>query len=317
MVIDDAIYGRAKITSRCILELIDSPSLQRLKGIAQFGIPDEFYHIKNFSRYDHSVGVMLLLNRLGASEEEQIAGLLHDVSHTAFSHTIDWVVGDGKTEDYQDEHHDEFIANSELPRILKKNGFDPARITDYHHFGLLERDLPELCADRIDYSLREFPEEIAKQCFENLTEKDNKIVFKNKTSAHLFATNFLKQQRDHWGSLEGSSRYRLFADALRLALKDKTITKDDFWQDDQFVVDKLKTYQNPSLQKILTMLRKKSLTHLSTKNGIRVYKKFRHVDPVFIQGTQLLRLSKTDEHFAQELEAARTFNKKGNLVPQL
>jgi HD superfamily phosphohydrolase len=34
---------------------------------------------------------MLLVRRLGASLEEQIAALLHDVSHTAFSHVIDSV----------------------------------------------------------------------------------------------------------------------------------------------------------------------------------------------------------------------------------
>ena len=103
MVIHDSVYGGTDITSEVILELINARSIQRLKGIAQYGIPDEFYHRKNYSRYDHSVGVMLLLKRLGASEEEQIAGLLHDVSHTAFSHVIDWVVGEGGAEGYQDE----------------------------------------------------------------------------------------------------------------------------------------------------------------------------------------------------------------------
>ncbi|HUB93002.1 MAG TPA: HD domain-containing protein [Verrucomicrobiae bacterium] len=89
MTIDDRVYGSAEVNSNVLLDLINSQPVQRLKGIAQFGIPDEFYHKQNYSRYEHSVGVMILLQRLGASEEEQIAGLLHDVSHTAFSHVID------------------------------------------------------------------------------------------------------------------------------------------------------------------------------------------------------------------------------------
>jgi len=50
------------------------------------------------TRFDHSVGVMLLIRKLGAGSspasallKEQVAALLHDVSHTAFSHVIDYV----------------------------------------------------------------------------------------------------------------------------------------------------------------------------------------------------------------------------------
>ena len=87
----DKIYGTYKITSPVIIKLLKSSPVQRLKKIAQFGVPDQLYHLKGYSRYDHSVGVFLLLRKLEASELEQIAGLLHDVSHTAFSHVIDYV----------------------------------------------------------------------------------------------------------------------------------------------------------------------------------------------------------------------------------
>ncbi len=120
MIISDSVYGKIKIESPVLLELIKSEPIQRLKGISQFGIPEEFYYLKNFSRYEHSIGVMILLKKLGADEKEQIAGLLHDVSHTAFSHVIDWVVGDGLTEDYQDKQHKKFIQSSSLTKILKK-----------------------------------------------------------------------------------------------------------------------------------------------------------------------------------------------------
>lgn len=316
MIIKDRIYGKHNISSPVLITLINSKSLQRLKGIGQFGIPDEYYHLKNFSRFEHCIGVMLLLKLLGASEEEQIAGLLHDVSHTAFSHVIDWVVGDGKTENYQDEQHKRFIQSSEIPKILEKYGYDVQRITDYHHFGLLERDLPDLCADRVDYSLREFPDPIMKKCFTNLAVKDNKIVFSNKETALLFATSFLKRQVGHWGEFEGVSRYRIFADVLRIALKEGIITKDDFWQEDDFIVEKLKDSNNKQIHNMLKVLRNKSLTHLP-KSTITVHKKFRFVDPLFIFNGELVRLSERNKTFINKLNKARRINEKGITVPYL
>lgn len=316
MIIKDRIYGKLEINTQAILELINSKPLKRLKGIAQFGVPDEFYHLPNYSRYEHSLGVMLLLKKLGATEEEQIAGLLHDVSHTAFSHVIDWVVGDGKTEDYQDQQHGRYITNSEIPVILERFGYSVKRIIDYHNFGLLERDLPDLCADRVDYSLREFPTDVVATCMSAMSSKDNKIVFINEQSALLFASNFLKQQMEHWGGFEAASRYRLFADVLRQTLKEGTITEDDFWQNDNFVINKIAASKNKDIQNKLNTLRNKSLKHLP-KSNVTVYKKFRYVDPQFVNNNKLVRLSKTNQEYAQRLEKARETNELGIVVPSV
>jgi len=314
MTINDRVYGRVNINSVAILQLINSKAVQRLKGIGQFGIPDEFYHLKNYSRYQHSVGVMLLLNKLGASEEEQIAGLLHDVSHTAFSHVIDWVIGAGNTEDYQDEQHERYVTNSDIPKILKMHGYSLDRIIDYHHFGLLERDLPELCADRVDYSLREAPNSIISACFPALIAKNNKIVFANKKTALVFAQHYLKCQMNHWGGFEAASRYRLFANALRQALKIGALTNDDFWQDDNFVVTKLLSTKDKRVENILNALRNKSLSNLP-KSATTVHKKFRYVDPLFVKDNKLIRLSVDSKAFAKKLEDSRQSNKLGILIP--
>lgn len=314
MIIQDRIYGKFTITSEVIEELINSKPMQRLKGIAQYGIPDAYYHHKNYSRYEHSVGAMLLLKKLGASEEEQIAGLLHDVSHTAFSHVIDWVVGEGGSEGYQDEQHEDFINNSEIPGILEKHGYVVERITDYHHFGLLERDAPDICADRIDYSVREFPSDVAAACVAALTVADGRIVFTNKDDAELFARHFLKLQTEHWGGFEAVARYRLFADVLRLALKDKTVTISDFWQGDDFVLSKINKSKNSTIQSLLHLLRNKSLAHLA-KSDVIVYKKFRHVNPHFTEQGKTIRLKDASEEFATELEQARKANELGVIMP--
>ncbi len=156
MKVKDKVYGFWEIKEEVLIDLINSKFIQRLKGVSQFGLPSEYYHKKGFSRYEHSIGVLILLKKLGANLKEQISGLLHDGSHTAFSHVVDWVLGDPTKEDYQDKTHLESLTNSKVPQILSKYGFDYKEVSDIERFFLLERKAPDLCADRIDYSLREF-----------------------------------------------------------------------------------------------------------------------------------------------------------------
>jgi HD superfamily phosphohydrolase len=151
MTINDPIYGRFQIEEPVLVALINTKTIQRLKRIDQYGIPPKYYSFPGFSRFDHSIGVMLLLKKLGASLNEQIAGLLHDMSHTAFSHLTDWIWGDRLTEDYQDNIFSDFLKNSkDVTGILENYGIQYELFFNLHDFSLLERKSPDLCADRID-----------------------------------------------------------------------------------------------------------------------------------------------------------------------
>ncbi len=314
VVIRDRIYGSGKIESPVLIALMKSPELQRLKSISQFGVPDEFYHLKNYYRFEHSLGVMMLLKRLGASEEEQIAGLIHDISHTAFSHVIDWVVGDGGEEDHQDNEHSRFIAKSKIPKILKRFGYDYRKLSDLHKFFLLDRDKPHLCADRIDYALREFPENIVKKTLKHLRVVNGKVVFDDVSAAKTFAVAYLKKQMEHWGGFEAASRYRMLGNILRFSLEKKIIKFSDFWRDDEYVINKLKRSKNRKILAGLKELKTKSLADLP-KSKIIVNKKFRYVDPEIIVNGKALRLSSLDKKFAQTIEKARRINDKGVRLP--
>jgi hypothetical protein len=313
----DKIYGKVKITSPVILELINSKPLQRLKHIGQFGVPDEFYHLKNYSRYDHSIGVFIILKKLGASEEEQVAGLLHDISHTAFSHVVDWVIGEGDiSENYQDTQHESYVLNSNISSILKKYKFDPHKILNHKNYPLLERDIPQVCADRLDYSLKEFPIKIARKCFAGINATLDTIVFNNKEVAFLFAGSFLNRNIKHWGGYEAVTRYRLFANVLKIALKEKIISFSDFQKDDSFVVSKLLKSQNKKINRILDMLRNKSLAKLP-KGKKMAWKKFRHVDPLIYKNGRFLKLSDIDPRFQAMFKRAEEINKKGVKLPKI
>lgn len=315
MKIVDRVYGEYTIEEPILVELIESNPFQRLKGISQYGIPDEFYFYTGYNRYEHCLGVMILLRELGAILEEQIAGLLHDISHTAFSHLIDWIIAkDDRKEEYADTQHQNYLIKTGIDIIIKKHGYDFDRIADCHQFSLLEQEIPDICADRIDYALRQFtfvfPEENHKLYKENFVTHAGKIVCKNHDSALWFATRFLFLQENYWACFEGVSRYEWLSQALKKGIDEKIITLEDFWQDDNFVINKLQRSTNSDIHKILNTLRNKSLTHLPVSQE-PTYKKFRYVDPLFINGDQIQRLSDVDTNFKKIIEHSREENNKG------
>ena len=187
MIFKDAVHGSVDVDVPVIKELAESKPIQRIKAVCNQGVPKKYiadFEV-DYSRFDHSVGVMLALRRVGASLEEQVAGFLHDVSHTAFSHLVDYVIGSGVKEDYQDNRHAHFFGKgTELYGILKSNEMDPEKISNPENFGLLEREQPYLCADRFDNTARLWAEEegseAVRRTLESLTAYDGYLVFKEK-----------------------------------------------------------------------------------------------------------------------------------------
>ncbi len=320
VVINDKIYGKIKIKEPILLELLKSPSILRLKNISQFGIPDKYYHFKNFSRYEHSVGVMILLKKLGATLEEQIAGLLHDVSVLTFSHIADWVFASGRegTEDYHDTIHERFIKKTEIPKILKKFKFSLERILNEENFSLLENKIPDLCADRVDYSLREFKDwlnpNIVNNCIKELVNYNGEIVFSNQKIAFDFAVNFLELQNKHWGGQEAIIRYHLFSKALKIALDEKILLKKDFYKDEPFILNKFEDAQDKRIKEILKILKEKKIKNVKSDSGQKIIKKFRYVDPKIISNGKLVRLSKLNSEFTKIINRYRKINKKGLII---
>lgn len=68
---------------------------------------------------------------------------------------IDYVF-DNDNESYHEEIFSSVVKNSEIPAILAKHGYNYEDILlDDSKWTLLERSAPELCADRVDYTLRD------------------------------------------------------------------------------------------------------------------------------------------------------------------
>ena len=289
-----------------MIDLLNCKSVQRLKGISQFGLPQEYYHLPIFSRYEHSLGVLSLLIKLNAELKEQIAGLLHDVSHTAFSHTIDWVFGDPTKEDFQDKLHENIIEKSEIKDILIKYGYDYKEISSVKNFSLLERESPSLCADRIDYTLRETALRIdlekAKFCFNSLIKHNNCFAFKSIDAAKIFSDMYVKFQQEHWGGNEAKARYHILAEILKIGIQKKFIYFQDFKKTDDFVINLLKNRKDEDILYGLELLKNGFLIKASEDGNVELKSKFRYIDPEILIENQIKKLSEISNEYKTILE---------------
>ncbi len=305
MKIKDSVYGEGEINEQILIDLINSKPVQRLKGISQYGLPDEYYHKNNYSRYDHSIGVFLLIRKLGADLNEQIAGLLHDVSHTAFSHVVDWVLGDSTKEDYQDNTHLKFIGNSEIPKILKRHNINFEEISNSENFSLLEQPAPSLCADRIDYALRELKKEgkDTDLFVLSLANHNGQIVFKLRESAEEFACEYLRLQNEHWASNEARARYYLLATILKKALEKNIISLEDLYKTDMEIINKLILSSDIFILENLKLLKNNLIIkEVKKSEGILLKKKFRYINPEILIEKEIKQLSEISEEYKQKLE---------------
>jgi uncharacterized protein len=243
MLVKDEIYGEYEVEA-VLQDLIQSKPVQRLIGIHQGGASYLVNSKWNVTRYEHSVGVMLLIRRLDGSIEEQIAGLLHDVSHTAFSHVIDFVL-EKESEDFHEEIFEEILLQSEVPQILKKHGYSIDMIFK-GDFPLLEQPLPLLCADRIDYTLRDLyrynyiTKDEVEAFLPSLYVKDDVICIKGKQHAEWFVQTYYKEVQDFFMDPLNVYGYDKLIKLLQQALGAKVITKNDFLLTDEEVLEKIR-----------------------------------------------------------------------------
>lgn len=313
MIYQDRIYGEIEITEPVVLELINSPAMQRLKGIDQAGYFEPFVGVPDVghSRFEHSLGVFILLKKYGVSLEEQISGLIHDVSHSAFSHCIDYVLDSGSNiqeQNHQDNIFDDFVRKTDIPEILKKYGFDLDFILDYKNFPLKEKDLPDLCADRIDYSLRDgicyakFEKEYADYFLDNLTVKDNLWIFKNFESAKKYADFFKEMNAKFWAGVPTALMFTTVGYYLRYALEKKYIDEEDLYTTDKEVIDKITAFldKDEKLQLFWDRMNNKVKISLNEEDyDFLAPCKSRAVDPLCIHGGEILRVSDIDKNWKE------------------
>lgn len=302
MIYRDSIFGKQKIKKAVVLEIIKTPAFQRLKAVDQAGYFHPYWPGYASSRYDHSIGVYLLLKKFQAPLIEQVAGLIHDLSHAAFSHCVDYVLEEGsqKHHDHQDNIFKAFVLKTKVPKILKKYDYNVDYILDETNFPLKERNLPDLCADRIDYFLRTalivrvMDKKLVNNLINSLFIENNYWVFQSYHWAKKYALKFKEMNDDFYSGMPSACMFATVGDLLRYGLKKKYINKKDLYTTDKIVLKKIKKYLKKD--KKLNILWQRMNNKIKVKNNkknfdLHVFVKSRSVDPLFKKGNKTLRLS--------------------------
>ena len=115
------------------------PILVRLKNVGLLCGTDWTPFFSNnifYSRFEHSIGVALIIWNFTKDKAQTIAGLLHDVSTPAFSHVQDFRKGDSLTQTETEKDNFSILKSSaELLECLKQDGLSLIPLSVYFKKG--------------------------------------------------------------------------------------------------------------------------------------------------------------------------------------
>ena len=257
--LNDFLYGKMELPA-VFSDLLNTDALKRLAGVHQSGaiflVNPDICH----SRLEHAIGVTMLIRQLGGSELEQIAGLLHDVSHTAFSHVGDYVF-DNTDEDYHEKVFAEILCKSEVPNVLLKHGYNISEIL-HGTFDILEQPLPALCADRLDYTLRDgvhggvISRQRAREFLKSIVLNEGKIAVNLESEADWINEAFEKLNNEMFKLPLHLYANGKMAELIKRFLNKGLLTESDLFKTDTLLLNKIRTnYEGYEAIKAIKQLR--------------------------------------------------------------
>lgn len=178
------------------------------------------------------------------------------------------------------------------------------------NFPLKEKGLPDLCADRLDYSLRLFSHYLKLSSnevdyfLEELTVENGNWLFKTLESAKKYAELFLKLNREYMAGLPSAAMFATVGGYLKYGLRQKYLLKEDLYRTDKWVLEELSKHlpADQGLRELFERMNNK----VGFKNDPQDYDehifcKSRVVDPLFSSTQGLKRLSEVETSWAEVL----------------
>lgn len=301
-----------------IKELINTPEFKRLSNVGmncgcEYTSFPIFSNGKEYTRYEHSIGVALIIWHFTKDIKQSIAGLLHDISSPVFAHVIDFLNGDHETQESTEEKTEEIIANSmEIQEILKKYNLSTKDVYDYHMYPIADNDSPLLSADRLEYTLGnafyygfKSMEEI-RDMYEDLVVSVNEfgqseISFSTLDKAIEFTCVSIENSKVYSSNVDRFAMQYL-ADLLKLAVNKRVISMKDLYTVEDQVISKLKKDEElKSMWKNFTKLSQIFTSKEKPEYGywVNIPAKKRYINPqVVSQG----RVSNLSEKLSKEID---------------
>ena len=279
-------------------EYIDTFELQTQKHISvTCGITysDLFDFDTFYSSLDHSIAVALIVWHFTHDKKQTLAGLFHDISTPAFKHCIDFMNGDHMKQESTEGLTSEFIRRSgDVVKLLNRDGIKLEEIDDYHIYPIADNDVPQLAADRLEYSfsnayyiykmitlddIREFYDDIEVQ--QNESGKPE-LGFKTKAIARKFVCLTSKLSTIYRNDKERYSM-QLIADILKRMRDDGDLTVEELY--DMKESDMIARIEKSKYGKVFRQWRKAKRLHSSSLKPSGVYyvyqpAKIRYIDPL-------------------------------------
>ena len=311
---NEVIIEYLKILSKDIpdflVEYASVPEMQRLKGISMISacehtklVPFNFFH----TRYEHSIGVALIVWNFTKDKKQTIAGLYHDIATPAFSHVVDYIHGDYETQESTEEYTEKIISESKkIMTLLERDGISIDEIKDYHLYPIADNDSPRLSADRLEYTLSDgvvtqdaFSLESIDRIYKDLTilkneNGEDEIGFKNLKIAEEYIERATKLWHLFSGNNENGMIMQFWTDILSKMVKEKYITEEDLYKySEQQIVEKIRNCSNKKISKAFEIFSnseeiERSETEVKDKYCISVKTKKRYTNPlVQINGTAI------------------------------
>jgi len=314
----DLSYQTLEIDDPVIEEIIAHQGFDRTKNLHQYGIAHYNGDAEDYSRFEHSLGVYMLVKKAGGTFEEQIAALLHDASHTAFSHFGDFFYEAHGEDAWQDEHHEEYLEQVGLSEVLKNHKLN---IKDVHHknksFKALDSKLPNLCADRLDYNIQgglkkgKLTKDEAKKIFDDLKFDKDIWSLSHVKLAEKLSLSSIYMMENCWSCPRSYVSNLILCDLAKHAISLGVLTEKDIQvSDDVTVLKKLEEQEDPYIKEGLLVI-KNIEEYLTEGQSYQISYKCRALDPMIRKGNKLKKLTEVSKEYKKAYTQAFEKAQKG------